>query len=117
MTDESPTPSAPEPEIAFPADEEPEWDPVVSIHVNFGVLAARQATPAEIDRLAMSLLDRLERVTIISEVHYEVDRRSEAAVHQIRVEARPTEGDREELQSWLIDQSEQWARTCADSRV
>jgi hypothetical protein len=117
VTESNLMPSPPEPRIAFPADEEPRWDPVVSIHVNFGVLAARQATPAEIDRLAVALLDRLERVTIVSEVHYEVDRHSEAAVHQIRVEAGPTEGGREGLQSWLIDQAEQWARTCARSRV
>jgi hypothetical protein len=52
----------------------PEWDPAVAIHVNFGLLAAREATRAEIDRLARTLLDRVERVTIIAEARYEVDR-------------------------------------------
>jgi hypothetical protein len=106
----------PEPRIAFPTDEEPEWDPAVAIHVNFGLLAAREATRAEIDRLARTLLDRVERVTIVAEARYEVDRHSEAAVHQIRVEAYPADGDRDGLEHWLIEQAERWARACVRDR-
>ena len=105
-----------EPRIAFPTDEEPEWNPAVTIHVNFGVLAAREATPAEIDRLARTVLDRVERVTIVAEARYEVDRHSEAAVHQIRVEAYPVEGDRDGLERWLIEQAERWVRACVSNR-
>jgi hypothetical protein len=109
--------AVPEPRIAFPTDEEPEWDPAVAIHVNFGVLAARQATPAEIDRLARTVLDRVERVTIVAEARYEVDRHSEAAVHQIRVEVQPVGRDREGLEHWLIGQAESWARACIRDRA
>jgi hypothetical protein len=105
-----------EPRIAFPTDEEPEWNPAVTIHVNFGVLAAREATPAEIDRLARTVLDRVERVTIVAEARYEVDRHSEAAVHQIRVEAYPVAGDRDGLERWLIEQAERWVRACVSNR-
>ena len=110
--------AGPEPRIAFPTDEEPEWDtdPAVAIHVNFGLLAAREATAAEIDRLARTLLDRVERVTIVAEARYEVDRHSEAAVHQIRVEAYPDDGDRDGLERWLIEQAERWARACVSDR-
>ena len=107
----------PEPRIAFPTGEEPEREPAVAIHVNFGVVAARQATSAEIDRLARALLDRVERVTIVAEARYEVDRHSEAAVYQIRVEADPPGGDRQELERWLIDEAERWARACIRDRA
>ena len=78
-----------EPRIAFPTDEEPEWNPAVTIHVNFGVLAAREATPAEIERLA-----REERMTILLTTHYleEADRLASqlAIVDRGKIVARGT---------------------------
>ena len=46
------------PEVAFAAREEPAQRAQVAVHVNFGVFTGREATLAEIDRLAATLLDR-----------------------------------------------------------
>ena len=90
----------------------------VAVHVNFGVYTGREATLAEIDRLAASLLDRVPHVTIVSEVRHEIDRHSEAAVHQVRIEVPPREAEAppEQLESWLVDQAERWARQCLAER-
>ncbi len=91
----------------------------IEIRVNFGLLTGREATPAEIERLARGLLDLVERVTVVSETRYEIDRHSEAAVHQVRiaVEQGPAAGRREELELRLIESAEKWARRCAADRA
>ena len=53
--------------------------------VNFGVFSGREATEAEIYRLAQRLLEELESVEIISECRYEVDADVEATVHQVHI--------------------------------
>jgi len=105
------------PQIAFTTREEPASRPQIAVHVNFGVVTGREATLAEIDRLAASLLDRVEHVTIVSEVRHEIDRHSEAAVHQVRIEVPPqgVPAD-DELEQWLVDQAEYWARLCVADR-
>lgn len=80
------------------------------IRINFGVFAGREATAAEIDDLARSLLDELESVTIVSEQRYIVDREMEASVHQIRIE--PGEGD----VTALVALAAAWAETCINER-
>jgi hypothetical protein len=108
----------PQPQIAFPISEEPAPSPQISVHVNFGVFTGREATLAEIDRLAATLLDRVEHVAIVSEVRHEIDRHSEAAVHQVRVEV-PRAGalaERDELLRWLLDETERWAQRCSAER-
>ena len=106
------------PEVAFAAREEPAQRAQVAVHVNFGVFTGREATLAEIDRLAASLLDRVPHVTIVSEVRHEIDRHSEAAVHQVRIEVPPNEtvAAPKELEAWLVDQAERWARQCLAER-
>jgi 23S rRNA G2069 N7-methylase RlmK/C1962 C5-methylase RlmI len=106
------------PQIAFAIREEPEAKPAITIHVNFGVFAGREATLAEIDRLAGWLLDRVGHVTIVSEVRHEIDRHSEAAVHQVRIEV-PRSGNAsevEKLERWLVERAELWARLCVADR-
>jgi hypothetical protein len=105
-------------QIAFAAEEEPPTRPTVAVHVNFGVFTGREATLAEIDRLAAWLLDRVPHVTIVSEIRHEIDRHSEAAVHQVRIEVPPHEADvpPEQLEGWLVDQAERWARLCHSER-
>jgi gamma-glutamylcyclotransferase (GGCT)/AIG2-like uncharacterized protein YtfP len=65
--------------------------------VNFGVFSGREATEAEIYRLAQRLLEELDSIEIISERRYEVDADVEATVHQVRVvlpsNANGREGD------------------------
>jgi hypothetical protein len=102
--------------LAFAGGARPADDPDVVVHVNFGVFAGREATPAEIDRLAEWLLDRVSHVTIVSEMHHEIDAHSEAAVHQIRIEIGD-EGKPEELEPWLVERAELWARTCIADRT
>src|SRR5919108_6419609 len=73
-----------EPVLAFAVHEhEP---PALEVRVNFGMFAGREATPAEIDGLAASLLDQVGAVSIVAEERHEIDDHSEAAIHQVRIE-------------------------------
>ena len=81
------------------------------IRVNFGMFAGREATRAEIDELAKSLLDEVKAVTIVAEQRTIADREMEASVHQIRVEL--DEGS--ETQRPLLI-TEQWAEACVAER-
>jgi hypothetical protein len=107
------------PRLAFATSDEPAESPRIVVHVNFGVFAGREATAAEIDRLAEWLLDGVEHVTIVSEVRHEIDARSEAAVHQIRIEVprEDTKGAPEDTEPWLVDRAELWARACIAERT
>ena len=64
--------------------------------VNFGVFSGREATEAEIHRLAQLLLEELDSVEIIFERRYECDADVEATVHQVRVVVPPSDDGREE---------------------
>ena len=73
-----------EPTMAFAVErQEP---PAIEVRVNFGVFAGREATAAEIERLAEWLLDEVGEVSIISEERHEIDANVEASVHQVRIE-------------------------------
>jgi hypothetical protein len=95
--------------------------PGLEIRVNFGIFAGREATPAEIEELAQALRDKVHELAIVSEERHEFDDRSEAAVHQVRIEV-PTEAlsvtDEElsELRGRLLEAAEHWAQQCIDSR-
>lgn len=108
-----------EPPIAF-ADRTDD-PPALEIRVNFGIVAGREATPAEIEQLARDLLAVVEDVSIVSEQHYEVGRGREATVHQVRVaienEAMPDdEAVLEALTQQLVDTAGRWAQACAAER-
>lgn len=105
-----------EPAVAF-AVTDPGSAAGIEIRVNFGVWAGREVSPAEIDRLARWLLDRVDQVSIVSEVRHEIDRRSEAAVHQLRITVAAAEPERAELERWLVDRVEYWARLCLAERT
>ena len=81
------------------------------IRVNFGMFAGREATRAEIDELAKSLLDEVKAVTIVAEQRTIADREMEASVHQIRVELDQSAETQRPL---LI--TEQWAEACVAER-
>jgi len=53
--------------------------------VNFGVYSGREATEAEIHRLAQRLLEEVDSIEIVSEGRYEFDTQVEATVYQVRV--------------------------------
>ena len=95
--------------------------PAIEVRVNFGVYAGREATPAEIDRLAEWLLDEVGEVSIISEERHEIDPRVEASVHQVRIEvaadrAPADPAEREMLESRILERAEHWARLCVAER-
>ena len=81
--------------------------------VNFGVYSGREATEAEIYRLAQSLLDELGAVEIVAERRYEVDTDVEATVHQVYVEVPQTAVGREDR---LISLVEDWAADAIGER-
>jgi hypothetical protein len=81
--------------------------------VNFGVHSGREATEAEIYRLAQSLLDELESVAIVAEQRYEFASDVEAAVHQVYVEVP---GDSEGQEERLISLVEEWAEDAIGER-
>ena len=95
--------------------------PAIEVRVNFGVFAGREATAAEIDRLAEWLLDEVGEVSIISEERHEIDANVEASVHQVRIELAPDRvpdgsEEREALEERLLDRAEHWARLCVSER-
>jgi hypothetical protein len=108
-----------EPRIAFIV-ETPE-SPAIQIRVNFGVFAGRPATAAEIDKLAMWLLDEVDGVTIVAEERHEIDDTVEASVHQVRVElaadrAPEDRTERRSLAERLVERADYWARMCIAER-
>jgi hypothetical protein len=81
--------------------------------VNFGVHSGREATEAEIYRLAQLLLEELGSVAIVAEQRYEFASDVEATVHQVYVElTRAQEGQEERLISLI----EEWAADAIDER-
>jgi hypothetical protein len=77
----------------------------VEVRINFGIFAGRQATPAEIDDLAHSLLPLLDQVTIVSEERHEITQDSELA-----------EPPSQELGDLLLLRCEHWAQSCIAER-
>jgi hypothetical protein len=95
--------------------------PAIEVRVNFGVFAGREATAAEIDRLAEWLLDEVGEVSIISEDRHEIDAQVEASVHQVRIEVAadrvPAEGAaRTAVVERILERAEHWARLCVAER-
>ncbi len=95
--------------------------PGLEIRVNFGIFAGREATPAEIDALAEALREKVRDLAIVSEDRHEFDDRSEASVHQVRIEipadSLPTDEDGlSELRGRLLETAERWAQDCIAER-
>ena len=90
-----------------------ESDGNLELVVNFGMFAGRDATAAEVERLARALLDELESVEIVCEQRYEFDHEREATVYQVRVLV-PHEGER--LAGELAEKAEAWAAGCIADR-
>ena len=107
-----------DPTVAFVV-EQPQ--PGIEVRVNFGLVAGRGATPAEIDRLAEWLLDEVGEVSIIAEERHEIDAHVEASIHQVRIEVDPDNLPddpfrRRALEQRLVDRASHWARICATER-
>ncbi len=83
------------------------------IVVNFGVFSGREATPAEIDRLARELLADVDAGEIVAEHRLRFDRQTEGMVYQVRVELPPSHQDR---RGAVLTTVEDWARKCIAER-
>jgi hypothetical protein len=108
-----------EPSMAFAVYERD--TPAIEVRVNFGMYAGRDATAAEIDRLAEWLLDEVGEVSIISEERHEIDANVEAAVHQVRIEVAadrvPADpGERTAIEARIVERAEHWANLCVAER-
>ena len=86
-------------------------DEAGDIRINFGMFAGREATQAEIDELAHTLLAEFEAITIVAEQRTIADREMEASVHQIRIELS---GEDDPGRPLLI--AERWAEACVAER-
>ena len=97
-----------DPTLVFPSDRDER-----EIVVNFGLYSGREATPAEVERLAETLLQKLWAVEIVCENRYEFDREREGTVYQVKVELTPADAP---LRKSLLDTVERWARDCIAER-
>ena len=90
----------------------------LSFLVNFGVLTGREATRAEIHRLARKLLTVVTEVSIRSELHFEISEHAESEVHQVVVEVPDADAlDAEafgRVAAHLAYELEAWTRACID---
>jgi hypothetical protein len=82
------------------------------IVVNFGLLSGREATLAEVDRLARRLCEALPEVRVHAVRTHDMDAATESVVHQVVVEA----GTRPEAVETLRAVCEAWASECAEER-
>jgi hypothetical protein len=108
-----------DPQIAF-YRRQPE-PPGLEVRVNFGILAGRRATPAEIDDLAESLLPKVGEVSIVAEERHVIGSESEASLHQVRIEVDPEhippdEHEADVLAGRIVEAAENWARNAATQR-
>ena len=85
------------------------------VEVNFGVLAGRQATPAELEQLGRELVGETGRASVVAEDRFEVGPRSEAELQQVRIEVDGESLD-ETMRGRLVAIAERWARECAADR-
>lgn len=83
-----------------------------SVVVNFGILSGREATQAELDRLALAFrrAGAGAEMTITAERRQDYGRDFEGVIHQVRVTlaGSPTE--------WVEAICAEWALACADDR-
>jgi hypothetical protein len=98
-----------EPALVFAREREGKPELVV----NFGVFSGREATDAEVHRLAQALLEEVESAEIVCEQRYEFDEAMAASVYQVFVELPPDAEPRLGHFSSLI---EGWATDCISER-
>jgi hypothetical protein len=95
--------------VAFIAERDLGFDVVV----NFGIVTGREATQAEVDRLARSLLPEAEPLSIVATRRHAYADGRETVVHQVIVES----GARDRaLAEPLRLACEAWASDCAADR-
>jgi hypothetical protein len=103
-------------ELVFRAPEAPEA--ALSVRVNFGVFAGRNATQAELEELARRLRDEVESFAIVAEERHEFGGDREASLRQVVIEVASeyTGDDVDELSDRVLRLAEAWATACIQSR-
>ena len=89
-----------------------EAEGAIEIVVNFGPLSGREATLAEVDRLARRLLEIAEDVRVDAVRSHDMGPHSETIVHQVVATAVASPSAAEPLR----DIAEAWAAECAAER-
>jgi hypothetical protein len=84
----------------------------IELVVNFGPLSGREATLAEVDRLARRLLAVASEVRVHAVRTHDMGRDRESIIHQVVVEADAAA----EQADALRDLCEAWAVDCAEER-
>lgn len=98
------------PTVAFVRSEA---DGKVEVVINFGPLSGREATLAEVDRLARRLLTTAAAHVVVNAVRtHDMGPDTEAIVHQVVVEADAPAAEADALR----DLCEAWATDCAHER-
>ncbi len=87
-------------------------DGTVEVVVNFGPLSGREATQAEVDRLARRLLAIASDVRVHAVRTHDMGPDHETIVHQVVVEADASPAHADALR----DICEAWALDCAEER-
>jgi hypothetical protein len=87
----------------------------LEIEVNFGVLAGRQATAAELEELGRELVDETGGATVVAEDRFELGPQSEVELQQVRIELDAESLD-ETMRGRVVAIAERWARECAADR-
>jgi hypothetical protein len=98
-----------QPELVF---QWPSPDGMAELVVNFGVYSGRQATPAEVERLARRLLEDVAAVEIVCEQRYEFTLDAEATVFRVRVIVPGASHRAGELHETVTA----WAEDCIEER-
>ena len=80
--------------------------------VNFGILTGREATQAEIDRLARTIIPTPDRFAIAAERRHEYADGTETVVNLVSVEV---EAESDDIPKFL-ELCEAWAAECAADR-
>jgi hypothetical protein len=93
-------------------------EPGIEIRVNFGVFAGRNATPAEIEELALVVRELAPSFAIVAEERHEFGDAVEASVHQVVVEVpQETVGEEPELLAeQIVLVANGWALDCFANR-
>lgn len=107
------------PVIAF-ARRHPEV-PGLEVRINFGMLAGRDATSAELDELAHRALAVVSEVSVVGEQRHAVAEHSEAELHQVRLEVADdllpeSEEDVQALSDRLVEEAIRWTDACLADR-
>jgi len=93
--------------------------PAVTVVGNFGIVAGRRASRAEIEKLWQSVRSIVPQATISIEDHNQFGKRTATCVHQVTVAVdddvvRRAHQDPDLLHKQLEETLERWVAACAD---